>query len=476
MAMLQKFRLFVNTTRFKTTIWYSSIFLVLEILLGSLIYYQLYKTLIKNLDVSLTKQATAIMKIVSEKKVDLDDFMPDSLYNTPEDLVWDEIFDQVAFDRRNNFIQITLKNKILFKSASLYEHRLTFPDKKNEYNIFDFRDSTLSFYTIRTVQVNNKKYSVIVAFPKEHIAETLSSVANTYKILAPLFLIISIIGGYVISQRSLSRIDAIIKKTEEITAQNMDERIKGEEFNDEYGRLVRKMNEMIRRIKVSIDYMNQFSISAAHELKTPLTILRGETELALKSKKTPEQYIEVLHSCYEETLRLIKIVDNLFFVSKIDHNLVSIKKTEVNLDEFLCGLAQSFRILGQEKNIGIDVESDTNCYVLIDRELMIQVFSNLIDNAIKYGEENHPVSIKSEILEGKVKVSVTNTGEGIPDNSLQKIFERFYRVETSRSRKTGGVGLGLSVVKAICDWHNAIINVESVPGKETVFSFTLEIV
>jgi methyl-accepting chemotaxis protein len=295
--MLQKFRLFVNTTRFKTTIWYSTIFLLLEILLGTLLYYELYDTLVKNLDVSLTKQATAIMKIVSEKKVDLDDFMPDSIYSTPEDLVWDEIFDQVAFDRRNNFIQITLRNKILFKSASLYEHRLSFPEKNNEYNIFDFRDSTLSSHMIRAVQVNNKKYKVIVAFPKEHISETLSSVADSYKILAPLFLIISIIGGYVISQRSLSRIDAIIKKTEEITAQNMDERIRGEEFNDEYGRLVRKMNEMIRRIKVSIDYMNQFSISAAHELKTPLTILRGETELALKSKKTPEQYVEVLHSC-----------------------------------------------------------------------------------------------------------------------------------------------------------------------------------
>jgi two-component system phosphate regulon sensor histidine kinase PhoR len=108
---------------------------------------------------------------------------------------------------------------------------------------------------------------------------------------------------------------------------------------------------------------------------------------------------------------------------------------------------------------------------------MIQAFSNLIDNAVKYGEENHPVLIKSEIMEeNRIKVSVTNTGEGIAEYSLGKIFERFYRVETSRSRKTGGVGLGLSVVKAICDWHNTEIKVESVPGKETRFSITLEIV
>jgi signal transduction histidine kinase len=237
------------------------------------------------------------------------------------------------------------------------------------------------------------------------------------------------------------------------------------------------MNEMIRRIKVSIDYMNQFSISAAHELKTPLTILRGETELALRSKKTPEEYMEVLNSCYEETLRLIKIVDNLFFISKIDNNLVSLKKTEVDIDDFLFHLGQTFKTLGHDKNIEIIVNSKTNCYVLIDRELIIQAFSNLIDNALKYGEENKPVLIGSEIWDdNRVKVTIVNHGDGIPRDSITKIFDRFYRVESSRSRKTGGVGLGLSVVKAICEWHDAELTVTSIPGKETKFSVILPIV
>jgi signal transduction histidine kinase len=475
--MWQNIKLFVNTTRFKTTIWYSLIFFILELLLGGLIYFQLYTTLIRNLDGSLTKQATAIMRIVTEKKINFEDFTPDSIYKAPEDLIWDEIFDEVAFNRRNNYIQINLRDKIIFKSASLYQHKLSFPDRTEEYNAFDFYDSTLSSKPIRAVQLNNKIYRVVVAFPKEHISETLNSVTESYKILAPLFLIISILGGALISQKSLSRIDAIIKKTEEITAQNMDERIEGEEFNDEYGRLVRKMNEMIRRIKVSIDYMNQFSISAAHELKTPLTILRGETELALKSQKTPEEYVKVLNSCFEETLRLIKIVDNLFFISKVDNNLISLKKTEVNIDDFLLSLAQNFKILGHDKNIDIILDSNTNCFVLIDKELMIQAFSNLVDNAIKYGEEFKPVRITSEIWnDDKVRVTIINQGEGIPQNSIPNIFDRFYRVESSRSRKTGGVGLGLSVVKAICEWHQADLIVTSIPGNETKFSVFLPIV
>jgi len=108
---------------------------------------------------------------------------------------------------------------------------------------------------------------------------------------------------------------------------------------------------------------------------------------------------------------------------------------------------------------------------------MIQTFSNLIDNAIKYGEENQPVNIISEIMDdSKVKITIINSGDGIPEESLPKLFDRFYRVDSSRNRKTGGVGLGLAVVKAICDWHGAGISVESIPGKETKFSVSLDII
>ena len=143
---------------------------------------------------------------------------------------------------------------------------------------------------------------------------------------------ISVIGGAFISIKSLSRIDSIINRTKYITARNLDEKISGDEFEDEYGRLAKTMNEMITRIKKSIDYMNQFSISAAHELKTPLTILRGEIELALRSKITPDQYREVLQSNLDETLRLINIVDKLFFVSKTDHSLIKINKEKTELN------------------------------------------------------------------------------------------------------------------------------------------------
>ena len=471
---MNKLRLFVSSTRFKATIWYSSLFLILEILLGALIYLYLYNTLLDNLDLGLKNQAKAILHHVVEKHKDIDNFVPDSVYASPEDLIWDVIYNEVALNQRNNYIQINAKDKIVFKSANLQDDTLSFPSKNAAVNLFSFTDTTLSQKPIRCVKLNEGQYKIFVAFPIHQIIQTLTSLVHIFELLAPIFIIISIIGGGIISAKSLSRIDAIIKKTEEITALNLDEKIIGEKYSDEYGRLVKKMNEMISRIKTSIDYMNQFSISAAHELKTPLTILRGETEIALKSRKTPEEYIEVLKSNYEETIRLTKIIDNLFFISKIDHSLIDINKSPLYIDDFLKTVTESLRILGIEKGITLTVIPSSNFLVEIDKELMTQAFSNLIDNAIKFGEENSEIIIKSEAYESdKIKLSVINKGEGIPAESLPKIFNRFYRVESSRNRSTGGVGLGLSVVKAIVTWHGAEIIAKSEANKTTEFSIII---
>ncbi|MGE5399143.1 MAG: sensor histidine kinase [Ignavibacteriales bacterium] len=444
-------------------------------MIGFIIYFYLHNSLNQQLDIALTRQAEAIFNFVTDSKVDLSDFQPDSLYASPEDLIYDLIYEAVTLNPRNTFVQVQLKNKIVFKTENLMGDRLNFPEiEANKIKLMDFRDEKLSPMRIRGAYLRKGKYRIVVAFPAELIHETLNSLKDIYIILAPIFFIISIIGGALISAGSLSRIDSIIRRTDEITAQNLEETIEGAEFDDEYGRLVRRLNEMIHRIKTSIEYMNQFSISASHELKTPLTILRGEIEVALRSPKTAEQYKEILQSNYEETLHLIKIVDKLFFLSKIDHSLIKLNKERVNLREYLENIVSNLRFLGREKNIDLILNINTDLFVNIDTEWMRQALYNLVDNAIKYGEENFPVLIKATEIEGKkVCISVINKGEGIPHEALPKIFDRFYRVESSRNRKTGGAGLGLSVVKSIVNWHNGDIKVISEPGKETEFLIVL---
>ena len=471
--MFNKAISFLKTTRFKITLWYTGIFLILEVVMGIAIYLYVSNSMNNELNNSLLYQAKMIYNFVKGKDTKLLEFKPDSVYETQEDFIYDLIFDALMLNPRNTFIQVKLNDKIVFKTENLRRKQLLIKkmDKPGK-EILNVNDMDITPNRIRVAHLRQDPYDISVAFSTGFIDATLKSLTRIYIIIAPIFFAISILGGALISAKSLSRIDKIIKKTEDITTQNLNEIIVGEESDDEYGRLTLKMNDMIKRLRTSIEYMNQFSISASHELKTPLTILRGEIEIALKSPKTPEQYIEVLKSNYEETLRLINIVDKMFFISRAENTLVKLNKTKVSLYDFLDEIIRRSEALGKEKNVQIILKCEKDCEIEIDITLLKQAIVNLIENAIKYGEEGEPIYVKAGIPENNsVKISVINKGEGISEENLEKIFERFYRSKTSKT--AGGIGLGLSIVKSIVNWHNGQVTVKSKPGDQTEFSIII---
>lgn len=464
----------IKSTRFKTTLWYSGLFLLLEVIIGITVFLYLKNSLEQDLNHSLSKQAEMIYNFVEESQVDLSDFTPDSIYSSPDELVYDLIFEAVALNPRNSFIQVELNDKMLFKTQNLVDQNIPFPEiPSDKIVIKNIQNDSLSDSPIRVAYLKKNNYEITVAYPSHLIDDTLTKLTDIYIIIAPLFFVLSIIGGSILSAGALSRMDKITKKTDEITTKNLDEKIPGEEFNDEYGRLVLTMNRMIKRIKTSLDYKNQFSMAASHELKTPLTILRGEVEVALRHPKTSEQYREILKSNYEEVLRLINIVDRLFFVSQFDNDQLRINKRKVNLSAYLERTLGSLEYLAAEKNNPLVYEADNTIEVDLDPDLMRQVLTNLIENAIKYGFANEPIRVIGCKSDHMIKVTVINKGDGVPVEDIPRIFERFYRVESSRSRITGGTGLGLSIVKSIIKLHDGEIYVNSVPGRETEFYFLL---
>jgi len=472
--MLLKIKKYFKTTRFKITIWYSIIFLLLEIVLGLVIYTYLKQSMLKELDISLIKQAEMIYHFVKESGDDLNDFKPDSIYSSQDELVYDLIFEAVAFNPNNTFVQVSLKDKIVFKSSNLINKKIEFPKESiEEQALYSFSDPSIASNKIRTAYFKKDGYYILVAFPLGLINKTLENLTDLYVLISPIFLLLSLLGGALLSLRSLSRIDRIIKKTDEITTLNLNEIVEGQDLDDEYGRLVKTMNKMIERIRTSIDYMNQFSISASHELKTPLTILRGEIELALKSIKTPEQYREVLRSNYEETLRLINIIDKLFYISSFDHSLIKINKSSFEIKVLIKEVIKSFSSFLDNKKMGLANKCEVGdaLYIIADRDLLRQVLTNLVENAIKFGYENSVITIGCEKIENdKIEIYVSNYGEVIPKESLNKLFERFYRTESSRNRNLGGIGLGLSVVKSIINLHKGDISVGCSPEGKITFT------
>ena len=475
MPVYDKLKLFLKSTRFKTTLWYSAIFLILEIVIGSVIYIYLRSSLYTQLDLSLIKQCELIYHFVNEKSIDLYEFTPDSIYASPDELVYDLAFEAVALNPNNTFIQVRYKDKIIFQTENLKGFHTFLTDSSSTGTLIKtFSDKNLSPHEIREAVFNEDGYQIITAFPVVLINNALKSLTDLFIIIAPIFFFISIAGGGFIAIKSLSRIDAIIDRTKDITTRNLDEKITGDEFEDEYGRLARTMNEMIERIKKSIDYMNQFSISAAHELKTPLTILRGEIELALRSSVTPEEYKEVLQSNLDETLRLINIVDKLFFISKTDHSLIRIYKEKTELNTFILSVVESMNKIAEENNLKLSFNGAEKVYAEIDKSLINQVIYNLLDNAIKFSNQGVEIVIHLEKINSvKALISVTNHGEYIQPEDQKKIFERFFRRDSSRNRGTGGAGLGLSVVKSIVEMHGGEIEVESNPDGLTKFTIKI---
>ncbi len=467
---------FLFSTRLRTTLWYSILFLVLELIIGVTIYYYLYQKLNDQLDFSLTKQAKAILTYFAESKPEFDTFEPDSLYHAPDELVWDIIYDAVALNPRNTFIQISYNDKIIYKSDNLKKNELDLKIKaSSDVQIIELEENPVTEQPLRIAALEVDKYRIFVAFPLTSITQTLLYLRDIYLILFPVFFIISVLGGALISTKALKRLDLIIKKTDEITAQNLNEKIEGEEYSDEFGRLVKRLNGMIERIRDSFNYLNQFSIAASHELKTPLTILRGEIEVALKSDKTPEYYKEVLESNYEETLRLIRTVDNLFYISRLDRSLIQFTMRDTSAFEFIKRVTASISVLGREKNIRITADCINDSIMFVDENQMRQALYNLIDNAIKYGNENSEVVVLSEFNEstGKIKISVSNYGTGIAEDVQTKIFEPFFRVEEVRNSNISGAGLGLSVVSSVVKSHNGMLEVSSIQGGLTIFSIIL---
>lgn len=475
--MLLKIFKYFKTTRFKTTLWYSLIFLVLEIVIGLVIYGYLKHNLYNELDISLTKQADEIYHFVSESEVNLEEFQADSIYKSPDDFIYDLIFEVVAFNPNNTFVQVSYKNQTVFSTANLKENILRKPESVMlPSGLYTFSDSTLSDHLIRASYLQKEDFKIIVAFPIKVISKTLENLTDIYIIIAPIFFVLSLLGGSIISFRALNRIDKIIRETNTITAKNMNRIIEGGEYNDEYGRLVTTMNNMITRIKTSIEYMNQFSISASHELKTPLTILRGEIELALKSPKPVEQYRETLQSNYEETLRLINIVEHLFYLSKIDNALVTLNKQNIQLKSFIEDILKGFSNIFLEKNIRTVIKFNVNQDIEVnaDPELFKQIVINLVDNVHKYGKEQTEFLICcNSNSKAKVELEFTNQTEFVNPEALPKIFDRFYRTEESRNRGLGGVGLGLSIVKSLVELHNWKISVST--NDKNLITFKLSI-
>jgi heavy metal sensor kinase len=327
---------------------------------------------------------------------------------------------------------------------------------------------------------------VQVASSLEDVEDALNTLLIILVVTVPLALLVASLGGQFLANQVLKPVGHVTRTARLITSRNLNQSIPVPRGRDELKSLVETFNEMIFRLSKSFDQIKQFTSDASHELKTPLTVLKGEMEVALRKERSPQDYVHVLRSNLEEINRMSRIVEDLLFLSKTDTGEIRLTKEEVNLTEIVRDVVAQLSLLAEVKDLHIITPNHhEEIHLLADGLCMRQLVMNLIYNGIKYTEPGGfiqvalqtdapaAVSAGPDQRQASVKIIVSDSGIGISKEDQEKIFDRFYRADKARSRDQGGSGLGLSICKWIVQAHRGHIDVESDLGKGSVFTVTL---
>jgi heavy metal sensor kinase len=260
-----------------------------------------------------------------------------------------------------------------------------------------------------------------------------------------------------------------------VNAENLNRRLPIGKARDEISRFAETFNAMLANLEESFRKIRQFSGDASHELRTPLTILKGETEVALRWAKHPDEFRKMLESSMEEIDRMGRIIEDLLTLAKSEAGSRSLVIKPFSLSDLLQGIYLQANMLGETKKVKTHLSLDvTEEICLMGDELRLrQLFLNLVANAVNYTPKGGQVEIALAVVDGEVKVTVSDTGIGIPEEHLPHIFDRFYRVDKARNREDGGTGLGLAIVKSLAEAHGGRVEVTSTPGEGTSFTVFL---
>lgn len=308
----------------------------------------------------------------------------------------------------------------------------------------------------------------------EPVLDTLATFRTQIFWGLPLALLLAGLGGYFLAFRALRPIDRMTQTARAISGQDLSQRILHNGPADEIGRLAQTFDAMLDRLQVAFQREQQFTGDAAHELRTPLTALKGQLQVTLSRPRSADAYRETLQTMEQQVDRLIQLSNSLLYMARLEQNQMQQLVETIGVADFFGALLDQLRPLANEKSIQIQTHIPPNLQLEGNLELLIRLFLNLLDNAVKYTPNGGDISLTVYQTEQQIITEIFNSGQAIPAEHLPHLFERFYRAEASRARTSngaepGGVGLGLAIAQEIARLHGGEITVESEAGKGTIF-------
>jgi heavy metal sensor kinase len=305
-----------------------------------------------------------------------------------------------------------------------------------------------------------------VAQSLDDVYDTLDDLLTVMLVGVPAVLVVAMAGGVFLADQALRPVDRMTRIASGVGADRLDRRIDYDGPPDELGRLALTLDDMLERLQIAFETERRFTADASHELRTPLTIIKGHIEVALAYPRHANEYIETLSAIRGENERLIRLVNNLLYLAKLDAASLKASRESVDLTELLGLVVEQMRMLADEKQVMLECECDQLPQITGNTDHLIRLFLNLLDNAVKYTPAGGQVLVKAEQQDGKICIEIRDTGIGISEEHLPHLFKRFYRAKDGFK----GVGLGLAIAESIVREHQGELTVSSVLGVGSVFT------
>jgi heavy metal sensor kinase len=476
-----------NSVRFRITLWYAAALAVTLTIFSLIVYNSLQKSLEENTDQLLAYRAEgvadALETYLETERIETGRYSAAAakqkvFYSIAKDLVR-----QHTDDPRQAFVQLRIMDSSGTELASQQDPsnapdlpERTFKDAQNgnaAYDTIKMEDSeghenTFRSYTTPASGSAGTAYIVQAYRSTYHTQFALRNLRYMMAALLPLIVLLTGAFGMFFARVALRPVANMARTIRQITAENLSLRLKPPETRDEIRELADLFNAMLTRLEDSFMSERRFIQDVSHELKTPLTILKGELEVALKKARTAGEYAEILQSNLEETEKMSRIINDLLTLARFDNREVKLDRRPVSLKAMLEDIAETLTPLAAKRSISLRLQAPSEVMVEGDAGQLERLFLNLLDNAVKYSRDGGSVAASVGSVGGRPVVSVTDAGVGIPAEDLPHIFKRFYRADSSRS--SAGFGLGLAIAKSIADAHGADIKVESASGRGSTFT------
>jgi len=471
MSSMTKSRTF-RRLGFRLTAWYASILCLTVVLIGGFLYYRLQH--------NLYKQHDKFLELLSE------DFAMEVHENLGNlGLIKEELDREISFGKHPNIVY-----RLFTPDGAVVARTEFFPNGDRPANELvraaSGSENTLPPWTVHgdsgypyrataeaVWDAGKLAYVVETGYSARPIYKTMENYRKNFaRVLLPL-LVLGVTGGWWLARKSLAPIADITNAAQAISRESLGQRIPVKGAEDELDRLAEVLNEMLDRLRESFERVDRFSSDLAHELRTPLTSLKGEAERALTEPCTADELRGIIASQAEVYDHLNTMITDLLLLSR-GGNAPTSSLGALDVAACVGEAVDAFMVLAEDAGVQLAFSRpDRPCMAKGDRSALRRLFSNLLDNSIKHTGAGGTISVTVQAGGPRHAVTVDDTGEGIPAEDLPHVFERFYRGDRSRSRDTGGFGLGLSICRQIADDHGGEIAIESQAGRGTKVTITL---